>query len=119
MWFKDFPEHDPDLIYAEPSVEEIAFADEAKADLERLKGIALLAPRAPTACDHRQVERQCVQERSAGWQQHTFKNGYPAHESEGQALTEGIRDRRLGERTAREQRAHHDNYPRYRNVTGR
>ncbi len=37
MWLKDFPEDDPDSIYAEPSVEEIAFADEAKADLERLK----------------------------------------------------------------------------------
>lgn len=30
MWFKDFPEHDPDSLYAEPSVEQIACADEVE-----------------------------------------------------------------------------------------
>ena len=88
MWFKDFPEHDPNSIYAEPSVEQIAFSDWAEADIERLKAslsrLTVPQQRAIIA----KLSGSVYKNEAPAGNEHTFKNEYPAHESEGQALTE-------------------------------
>ena len=88
MWFKDFPKHDPDSNYAEPSVEQIAFADEAEADLERLKAslsrLTVPQQRAIIA----ELSGSVYKNEAPAGDEHMIKNEYPAHESEAQALTE-------------------------------
>lgn len=37
MWFKDFPDHDPDSNYPEPSAKQLVYADQAKTELAALK----------------------------------------------------------------------------------
>ena len=88
MWFKDFPEDDPDTNYAAPSASQVTRETEARRCLESLK----------EALKHLTVPQQRAiiaelsgnlykNELPAG-DEHLIKNQYPAHESEGQALTE-------------------------------
>jgi hypothetical protein len=37
VWFKDFPDHDPDSNYPEPSAKQLVYADQAKTELAALK----------------------------------------------------------------------------------
>jgi hypothetical protein len=37
MWFLDFPEHDPDSNYPEPSARQLLYAEQARRELNRLK----------------------------------------------------------------------------------
>lgn len=37
MWFLDFPEHDPDANYPEPSLKQLIYRGQAQTELRRLK----------------------------------------------------------------------------------
>ncbi|HEY6449665.1 MAG TPA: hypothetical protein VIX60_03185 [Candidatus Cybelea sp.] len=90
MWFKDFPEDDPDSNYPAPTAEQHKLMKVAEAILERLK----FSLECLTVPQQREIIGKLVgavyrQERPAGDEQtESTEIKVPAHESEGQALTE-------------------------------
>ncbi len=90
MWFRDFPEHDPDSNYQEPSPKQLIYADQAKTALRALKAtlerLTVPQQRVIIAELSGSVYRD---ERPAGdAEASTIQGKVPEHESEGQALTE-------------------------------
>jgi hypothetical protein len=83
VWFFDFPEHDPDSNYPEPSAKQLLYADQAQQELARLKEalerLTVPQQRAILA----EVTGRVFKHESAA-----IEPKFPAHESEAQALTE-------------------------------
>ena len=88
MWFRDFPEDDPDTNYPAPSASQVIQESEARRNLESLKAalkhLTVPQQRAIIA----QLSGSVYKNEPLAGDEHLIKNQYPAHESEGQALTE-------------------------------
>ena len=66
IWFKDFPEHDPDSNYPAPSAKQVLYEEEAQRYLNALKEALRHLTVPQTACNLRGAERARLQERGAG-----------------------------------------------------
>ncbi len=88
MWFKDFPEDDPDSNYPAPTAEQQTPMKVAEAVLERLKfSLQCLTVPQQRAIIGKLVGAVYRHERPAGDE---IETKVPEHESEGQALTEAF-----------------------------
>ncbi len=88
MWFKDFPEHDPNSNYPAPSAKQVLYEAEAHRYLKGLKRALSHLTVPQQRAIFAELSGRVFKNEAAAGNEHSIKNEYPAHESEGQALTE-------------------------------
>ncbi|MGA8576031.1 MAG: hypothetical protein WB609_10190 [Candidatus Cybelea sp.] len=90
MWWKDFPEHDPDSNYPEPTAKQRLYAEKARQELDRLKTTLEKLTVPQQRAIFRQLSGTVFRQASSVGAERAgpIEATLPAHESEAQALTE-------------------------------